>query len=237
MSLSWFSRTSFPKAVAAALPLLFACGSSQKKAAESSHEATADLVWGLGSLDRSRCNESGKQIVTGDTDKDNKPDVWKLYVPSKVDGADVQALVCKQTDLNHDGKVDMVEHHEGGALLMAEYDFDYDAKFDQTDFRKDGKIVRKERDFNVDQRPDHIEYYEGDKLARIERDSDFDGRVDEWQYYENGELDRIGYDTKNTGKPDKWDRAAEKAPETVAAPPPAEPAAASATTAPPSAAK
>lgn len=186
--------------------VLPACGSKQQTPAQAT-PLGAQMSWGMGNLDRSRCQASGKQVVTADTNQDGKPDIWKLYTQ----GASGQVLSCRQVDLNRDGKVDLVEHFdETGQLTMAEYDFDFDGKFDQTEFRVNGKVVRKERDLDFDGRPDHIEYYEAEKLVRIEIDNTGNGRVDEWQYYEDGKLDRIGYDTKGTGKADRWDRAGEE---------------------------
>lgn len=205
------------------------CGGSQKTG--TANAATgAQVDWGMGNLDRSRCKESGKQVVTADTNQDSKPDVWKFYA----EGSGGQALTCKQVDLNVDGKVDLVDHYGADQKVeMSEFDLDFDGRFDQTVFYNTGKKVRLERDMDFNGKPDYVEFYENGKVARIERDSNGDGRVDEWQYYENGKLDRIGYDTKGTGKADKFDRAPE---ETAAAEGAATPAAAPAGTEPPAAA-
>ncbi len=207
------------------------CGGTQKVG--GSGAAGSEVDWGMGNLDRSRCKESGKQVVTADTNQDNKPDVWKFYA----EGSETQRLLCKQVDLNVDGKVDLVDHYGAdGKVEMSEFDLDFDGRFDQTAFYKLGKKVRLERDMDFDGRPDYVEFYENGRIARIERDSNNDGRVDEWQYYDNGKLDRIGYDTKGDGKADKWDRAPEEEAQ-AAAEGAAQPAAAPATngTAPPAA--
>lgn len=182
------------------------CGSSQKKGTANA-SAAGGVDWGMGNLDRSRCKESGKQVVTADTNQDNKPDVWKFYA----EGGESQQLVCKQVDLNLDGKVDLVDHYATDRKVeMSEFDLDFDSRFDQTVFYKDGRKVRLERDMDFDGRPDYVEFYENGRIARVERDGNNDGRVDEWQYFDNGKLDRIGYDTKGDGKADKWDRAPEE---------------------------
>lgn len=189
------------------------CGGTQKKGAAGAGSGGID--WGMGNLDRSRCKESGKQVVTADTNQDSKPDVWKFYA----EGGDSQQMVCKQVDLNLDGKVDLVDHYGGDRKVeMSEFDLDFDGRFDQTIFYKDGRKVRSERDMDFDGRPDYVEFYENGRIARVERDSNADGRVDEWQYFDNGRLDRIGYDTKGAGKPDKWDRAPEEAQASAAEP-------------------
>ena len=207
-SLGWFRPSKRSVLLASTLlagALAAGCGSTQKKGAGG---PSGEVNWGMGNLDRSRCKESGKQVVTADTNQDNKPDVWKFFA----EGSDTQRILCKQVDLNLDGKVDLVDHYSAdGKVEMSEFDLDFDGRFDQTAFYKAGKKVRLERDMDFNGRPDYVEFYENGRVARIERDSNSDGRVDEWQYYDNGRLDRIGYDTKGTGKADRWDRAPEEA--------------------------
>jgi hypothetical protein len=174
------------------------CGGSSKAAGSGGGAMTS-------AVDKSRCNDSGKQVAQSDTNGDKKPDVIKLYTKGR-DSA--QTLVCKQVDLNHDGKIDIVYHYDdGGALSFEEFDLDFDNRFDLRAFYQGGRKVREEMDTNYDQRVDFTKYYEADRLVRIERDGNSDGRVDEWMYYEAGKLDRIGYDTTGSGRVDKWERA------------------------------
>jgi len=172
-------------------------------------------------FDRSRCDDKGKQVVTADTDGDGKPDVIKLFTVVEQGGQKVQQLACRQVDLNHDGKMDIIYSYGPGGMLMTEdFDLDFDGKFDERVYYQEGKKVRMERDMNGDGKPDYVEFYEGGKLVRVERDSNGDGKPDEWQYYENGRLDRIGTDTTGSGRADKWERnpeTAEAAPEAPAA--------------------
>jgi len=176
-------------------------------------------------FDRSRCDDKGKQVVSADTDGDGKPDVIKLFTVTEQGGQKVQQLACRQVDLNHDGKMDIIYSYGPTGLLMTEdFDLDFDGKFDERVYYQEGKKVRMERDMDGDGKPDYVEFYEGGKLVRVERDSNGDGRPDEWQYYENGRLDRIGTDTTGSGRADKWERN----PETAEAAPEAAPAAAGA---------
>ncbi len=164
-------------------------------------------------FDRSRCDPKGKQVVSLDANGDGKPDVIKLFVTVNQDGHKVQQLVCKQSDLDFDGKVDLVQYYgPDGQLFMDEYSMNYSGKFNGRTFYKDGKKVRAEKDMDFDGKPDYFEYYEGGKLVRVERDRNDDGKIDEWQYYENGRLDRIGYDTTGSGQVDKWERNPEGGP-------------------------
>jgi hypothetical protein len=219
---------------------LTGCASSApKQQAEMVSSAPGTNVPAAPNVDRSKCSEAGKQVVTGDTNMDKKPDVWKYFVSKSVGGNTVQVLVCKQVDLNHDGKLDLVTYYDdtGNSIEMEEADLDLDGKFDTIYYYANGKKVREENDMNFDSRPDVWKYFEEEKLVRIERDTNNDGKVDEWQYYEGGKLDRIGYDSTGSGKVDHWDRAPEGEEESGgggAATPAAPPAAAAAKpTAPP----
>ena len=172
-------------------------------------------------FDRSRCDDKGKQVITTDTNGDGKPDVIKLFTVVEQGGQKLQQLTCRQVDLNHDGKMDIIYSYGPGGMLMTEdFDLDFDGKFDERVYYQEGKKVRMERDMDGDGKPDYVEFYEGGKLVRIERDSNGDGKPDEWQYYENGHLDRIGTDTTGSGRADKWERnpeAAEAAPDATPA--------------------
>lgn len=158
-------------------------------------------------FDQSRCDDRGKQVVSLDANGDGRPDVVKLFIPSTQDGKQVQQLSCKQTDLDFDGKMDLIQYYgPSGELFMDEYSMNYSGKFNGRTFFQESKKVRAEKDMNFDDKPDYFEFYEGGKLVRIERDRNADGKIDEWQYYENGRLDRIGYDTTGAGRVDKWER-------------------------------
>jgi hypothetical protein len=82
-------------------------------------------------FDRSRCDDKGKQVVSLDANGDGKPDVIKLFLSVSQDGHTVQQLVCKQTDLDFDGKIDLVQYYgpANGELFMDEYSMDYSGKF------------------------------------------------------------------------------------------------------------
>ncbi len=210
---------------------LTACGGQQKTAVDNPASGVNVSQSDFGArFDRSRCDDKGKQVVTLDANGDGKPDVIKLFQGGSQDGHSVQQLVCKQTDLDFDGKMDLVQYYSpNGELFMDEYSMNYNGKFNGRTFFQEGKKVRAEKDMDFDGKPDYFEYYEGGRLVRVERDRNNDGKVDEWQYYENGRLDRIGYDTTGSGRVDKWERSPEGVESAVAqetAAPAAAPAAA-----------
>jgi len=226
-----------PAAPAGALFLTLAvtgCGSTQGTGPVT--PSSAGNIPGAPPVDRSRCKAEGKQVTTADTNMDGKADVWKYFVAN---GQGAQVLTCKQVDLNHDNKIDIVYYYDdtGTKTTLEEFDTDRDGHIDETVYYVNGKKVRSEFDTNLDDKPDVWNYYEDEKLVRIERDADFNGKVDQWEYYEGGKLDRIGYDTTGAGKVDKWDRAPEGG--DVGAPaaaPPASPPPATTTAAPTAAA-
>jgi hypothetical protein len=190
------------------LASLAGCGSTQKNAEMvSSPNASATPL-----RDREKCSERDKHVITADTDMDKKPDVWKFFRSVDMGGQKTEVIACKQVDLNHDGKIDMVTYFDdtGSQIVLEEIDGDFDGKFDFTAYYQQSKRVRDEFDMNFDHRVDVWKYYEDGKLVRIEKDANNDGKVDQWEYYEGGKLDRIGYDTSGSGRVDKWDRAPEQ---------------------------
>jgi hypothetical protein len=203
----------------ALVTLPFGCGGKQTPGAGNPTSAMKVSSSDFGAkFDRSRCDDQGKQAVTLDANGDGKADVIKLFVATAQDGHTTQQLVCKQTDLDFDGKIDLVQYYgPGGELFMDEYSMDYSGKFNGRTFFQEGKKVRSEKDMDFDGKPDYFEFFEAGKLVRVERDRNGDGKIDEWQYYENGRLDRIGQDTTGSGRVDKWERNPEGGPELPAA--------------------
>jgi hypothetical protein len=194
-----------------------ACGPAQKGPEGPSN--VDDSAAGGISYDKSRCGDKSHRVVRLTTREDGKPDIWKFYATVSEGGTNIDVLVCKQVDLNHDGKVDIVTYYDSsGKVAKEEIDLDFDGHFDETVYYEAGKVVRKEYDSNRDGKPDAWAYFENEKLTRIERDSRFRGRVDVWEYYENGKLDRVGYDTTGTGRVDRWERAPEEPDEAETAP-------------------
>jgi antitoxin component YwqK of YwqJK toxin-antitoxin module len=197
-----------------------ACGTTQSNSGGVA-TAGASNVPAPPNVDLKRCDPAGKRVQQLDTNDDGKPDLWKMYSAVVSGGQTIDVLVCKEVDLNHDGKVDEVVYFDdAGNRVLEKFDLDFDGKIDETVYYEGGKRVRVEIDTDFDNKPDIWKFYENDKLVRVERDSNHDGRVDYWEYYEGGKLDRIGYDTSGSGKVDRWDRAPEdnEAPEAGTAP-------------------
>lgn len=158
--------------------------------------------------DRSRCDTTGKRVVKLDINDDKQPDVWKLYKSKKEENTTIEVMVCKERDLNFDGRKDIWYYYDDdGSLKLEEMDLDFDGRVDLVTVRRGGKVQRQEMDTNQDGSPDVWKHFEEEVLVRVERDSNRDGRTDYWEYYEGGQLDRIGYDRSGDGRVDHWDRA------------------------------
>jgi hypothetical protein len=196
---------------------LLGCGESQKNQTKTGPTGLA-----VSKADRSRCDKSGKRVIPLDLNKDNQPDVWKIYASKSDSGSKVDILTCKEQDLNFDGRRDIwIYFDDNGNRQMEEMDLDFDGKVDLVTFYQGGKVTRQELDTNFDGSPDIWKIFEDKVLVRVERDSNYDGKMDYWEFYEGGELDRVGYDKNGDGRPDEFDRAPSQ--QTASAAPAAKP--------------
>lgn len=114
--------------------------------------------------------------------------------------------VCRSVDLNFDGRVDMyVFFDEAGAERRREADFDRDGRADEISILKGGAVVRKNRETNFDGKLDTWDFYESGRLVRRERDANGDGSVDQWWTF-NNPVDPncaiVSTDANQDGKPD-----------------------------------
>ena len=119
------------------------CGSTPKHAEMVSATANAPAS---PLVDRDKCNDKDKHVVTADINQDKKPDVWKFFKTVDIGGQKTEVMTCKQTDLNLDGKIDMVNYYDdtGSQIVLEEIDGDLDGKFDMTVYYNQGKRVRDE---------------------------------------------------------------------------------------------
>ncbi len=147
--------------------------------------------------------------------------------------------VCRAVDLNFDGRFDTFVYFDGnGKERRRESDFDRDGAIDEIETLRDGVTVTKERETNLDGKLDTWDTYAAGKLAKRERDTSGDGRVDQWWEFPNpNRLDCpvIAIDQDADGRPDvRQDICKENdAEKAVDAPPAAAPPASSASTTPP----
>ena len=172
--------------------------------------------------DGRRCPSSPEYVEESlDTSGNNVADVRKVY-RVEGEGADRrQILLCREMDLNRDGRKDIFRFYsEQGRPLREMVDMNFDGTIDSITFFEEGRIVRQEVDRDNDGRPDEIRLYTRGQLTRVERDDSRDGRVDVWEHWDGGRLLRIGYDVDGDGVADFWHRAPPAPDETVPEPTP-----------------
>ena len=174
-----------PKLIVMSLALLAPiAGCGKGKDAKTTPTNTADT--GVPKVDPTLCDTNGKNVVTYDLNKDNKPDVWRLYKSEDEGGTKVEFMSCKQVDFDHDGRKDwVVAYNRKGVPLYEKADFDYDGKWDMSAVF-DTKV---------------------NQLAEVERDTDFDGKFDVKEVYDSaGNLTSVRRDRNNDGQPDLWEQ-------------------------------
>ncbi|CAN5875953.1 hypothetical protein BH11MYX3_BH11MYX3_25520 [soil metagenome] len=160
----------------------FGCGGKSKAKTTPADAADASVP----KVDPTLCDTNGKNVVTYDLNKDNKPDVWRLYKSEDEGGTKVEFMTCKQVDFDHDGRKDwVVAYNRKGVALYEKADIDYDGKWD----------ISTIYDTKVNQR------------AEVERDTDFDGKFDVKEIYDSsGNLTSVRRDRNNDGQPDLWEQ-------------------------------
>ncbi|MCX7808927.1 MAG: hypothetical protein N2515_09985, partial [Deltaproteobacteria bacterium] len=126
-------------------------------------------------------------------------------------------LVCREVDLDGDGRKDMVRYYNDESRpLREEADRDFDGQIDALTFFQEGRIVRQEFDTNADGRIDTKLFFDDEgKPFRAERDltgrsTPSEWKPDRWEYYEQGHLVRIGIDIDGDGRVDRWERRSEE---------------------------
>ena len=109
------------------------------------------------------------------------------------------------TDVNGDGRPDVVQVHQNGREVCRMLDLNFDGKPDAfVYFDEQGKVRRRESDFDRDGRLDEVATYVAGVVARKDRDTNLDGKFDTWDFYENGKLVRRLRDTLGVGRVSQW---------------------------------
>jgi len=179
-----------------------ACKGKNEKTTPSN---TADTT--VPKVDPTLCDTNGKNIVTYDLNKDNRPDVWRLYKVEDEGGTKIEFMTCKQIDFNYDNKKDwVVAYNRKGNTLFEKADVDFDGRWDMSAIY-DTKVNQRaevERDTDFDGRFDVKEVYDsGGNLTSIKQDRNGDGNPDLWEQYKDTILLAILYDDDFDGKVDR----------------------------------
>jgi len=129
-------------------------------------------------------------------------------------GTTQEGLIVRQSDLDGDGKPDLLSYYreepglEGTkqqVLVRKTMDVNQDGKMDMTqEYDARGRLAREELDMDFDGRPDAVRFYENGQLVREEISSRFDARFDVRKFYENGALVLKTVDTSRTGRFDEY---------------------------------
>lgn len=143
-----------------------------------------------------------------DTSGDNVADVRKVYRVEGEGDKRHKVIVCRELDLNHDGRKDLFRFYsEEGRPLRELTDGDFDGQIDQISYFENGRIVKQEADRNHDGNADETRHFIQSKLLRVDRDDNYDGNIDVWEHWDRGRLLRIGYDVNRDKVADFWHRA------------------------------
>lgn len=114
--------------------------------------------------------------------------------------------VCRAVDLNFDGRFDTFVYLDAnGVERRRESDFDRDGVIDEISTSQGGVVVSKQRETNLDGKLDTWDTYVGGKLTKRERDTTGDGRIDQWWEFpspDHPECPVIASDQDADGRPD-----------------------------------
>jgi hypothetical protein len=179
------------------------CGSSPPKSTEPRPGGQMSMP----SVDPTLCDIAGKNVLTYDLNRDQRPDVWRLYKVDNEGGTRVEHLTCKQVDYDHDGRKDwVVGFNRRGGRLFERADMNYDGLFDLSAVYdpRTGNVGEIERDSNFDGKFDLIEAYDTTgRLTSVRQDADHNGKPEAWEQYKEGVLIAILYDDNGDGKVDR----------------------------------
>jgi hypothetical protein len=193
------------------------CGTKDPKPV-TSPGAEADLSSGGEVADGGRCvpDGPGYEVTEYDTSGDNAPDVRKLFQTMGEGSLSRLVLVCREADLNGDGRKDIVRlYTDEGRPMREEADRDFDGQIDEVTHFTNGRVNLQEIDTSGNGTIDTRIYYENGQPERAERDmasrsTASKWQPDRWEYYVDGRTVRIGTDINGDGKVDRWDRDEER---------------------------
>jgi len=159
---------------------------------------------------------AGYEVTEYDTSGDDVPDVRKLFKTMGEGSLSRLVLVCREADLNGDGRKDIVRlYTDEGRPMREEADRDFDGQIDEITRFSDGRVALQELDTVGNGIIDTKIFFEQGQPVRAERDLSgrstlAEWKPDRWEYYVDGRTVRIGTDVDGDGKVDRWDRDEEK---------------------------
>jgi hypothetical protein len=186
-----------------------ACGGAQQSQGTTAGDFGGDVGLREPGEDGRRCPADAAYIEESlDTSGDNVADVRRVYRVEGEGNQQMRLLVCRELDLNHDGRKDIFRfYNEEGRPMRELTDADFDGSIDSIAYYENGRMVKQEADRNSDGNADEIRHFTKGKLSRVDRDDNYDGEIDVWEHWEEERLRRIGYDINRDKVADFWHRA------------------------------
>lgn len=171
--------------------LLVACGPKTDPAAAASEASRAGVM-------SERPADDGLIEQKIDINGDGGADVHNFY-RERSDAP--RLLVRKEVDLNWDGRLDVRTWFDSaGKIEKEEMDGDFDGRVDWVDHYQGGKRVLSEIDTDYNGTFDLFKVYEGGKVRSKQRDTSGDGEVDFWEYLDDdGNVVKTGRDIDGDG--------------------------------------
>jgi len=156
------------------LPLTSEAGGKRKAADDAAAAAAAEQA-------QEDARVKPDVLVEVDFNEDGAIDVRNYYVTRETG----RILIKKETDLNLDGRVDVLtEYDEAGAITRESMDGDFDGTFEWFDTYRGGQRVLAEIDTNFDGKIDVKNHYAEGHVTRKERDTNGDGDMDFWETFD-----------------------------------------------------
>lgn len=197
---------------------LVGCGSKSAEPVTSPGATSVEVSTGGEVSDAGRCLPpgTGYEISEYDTSGDDVPDVRKLFKTMGEGSLSRLVLVCREADLNGNGRKDIVRlYNDEGRPTREEADRDFDGQIDEITHFTDGHVSLQELDSTGNGVIDTKIFFEAGQPTRAERDmasrsTPSEWKPDRWEYFVDGRTVRIGTDVNGDGKVDRWDRDEEK---------------------------
>lgn len=210
--------TRVPLLVVAMSAAALGCGDKSAEPVTSPGAGQSESSSGSEVADAGRCTVpgAGYEVTEYDTSGDDSPDVRKVFKTVGSGSLSRLVLVCREADLNGDGRKDIVRfYNDEGRPVREEADRTFDGQIDEITQFADGRVSLQEIDTTGNGVTDTKIFYEGGEPARAERDTvgrstAREWKPDRWEYYADGRTVRIGTDLNGDGKVDRWDRDEEK---------------------------
>lgn len=145
------------------------------------------------------CSKSVSQSASSPTQDGQAP------VEIVHEACDVDAAGAVKTDVNNDGRADIVRVMNGAREVCRVLDLNFDGRVDNyLYFDEAGNLRRRESDFDRDGVIDEIGTYQSGRIVQKHRETNLDGKLDTWDTYANERLSQRLRDTNADGKVDQW---------------------------------